>query len=80
MANNYLFLPTTKAIYKSVTKTYSKKGNKSCIYDFHQNVFQFTQGDQSLVSNYSTLCNLWEEIDFYKIFKAQCIEDATLYN
>lgn len=29
---------------------------------------------------YSTLRNLWEEIDFYKTFKSQCTGDAALYS
>lgn len=40
IANNYLFLPTTKVIWELVTKTYSKKGNKACMYDLHQKVSQ----------------------------------------
>lgn len=80
ISNNYLFLPTTQAIWDCMTKTYSKRGNKSRMYDLHQKVSKLRQGDQSLAYYYLTLCSLWEEIDFYDDFKAQCTEDTTLYN
>lgn len=80
ISNNYLFLPTTKAIWDFMTKTYSKRGNKARMYDLHQKVAKLRQGDQTLAEYYSTLCSLWGEIDFYKNFRAKCTEDAALYN
>lgn len=50
------------------------------MYDLHHKVSQLKQGDQSLALYYSIIRSLYEESDFYKIFKAQYIEDAILYN
>lgn len=80
IANNYLFLSTAKAIWDSVPKTYSKRGNKARMYELRQRVSQLRQGNQPLSFYYSTLHSLWEEIDFYKTFKAKYTEDAALYN
>lgn len=38
IANNYLFLPTAKATYEFMMKTYSKKGNKARMHGLQQKV------------------------------------------
>lgn len=61
-------------------QTYSKKGNKARMYDLHQKVSHFRQGDKSLSSYYSTLNEMWQEIDYYKTYRPKCSEDVVEYH
>lgn len=71
---HYLRPKTAKQIEDPVAKTYYEMDNTTKVYELKQSIFQLQQGDLPLAAYYSSLKEMWEEMDH-----CLCKEDITAY-
>ncbi|KAL3523021.1 hypothetical protein ACH5RR_015855 [Cinchona calisaya] len=76
IARAYLLLDTAAKIWNVASLTYSQMGNDAQIYELRNKVHGTKQGETTISQYFSELCGLWQELDYYQDFQADCVGDA----
>jgi hypothetical protein len=76
IARGYLLLNTAAKIWSAASQTYSQMGNDTQIYDLRNKVHGMKQGELTIAQYFAELCGLWQELDYYQDFQADCPGDA----
>nr|CAD1822861.1 unnamed protein product [Ananas comosus var. bracteatus] len=80
IARGYLFFDTACKIWSAAAQTYSKVGNDALVYEIRKKKLHETkQGDMTIAQYFSELSSLWQELDYYQDFNAECPSDATKF-
>ncbi|KAL5552266.1 hypothetical protein UlMin_002442 [Ulmus minor] len=65
IGQNHMFLPTVKAVWDSVSATFSDLGNSAQVYEVKTKIRDTKQGDMTVTKFYNRLQSLWQELDQY---------------
>ena len=79
ISRTYLLLDTAAKIWNAVTLTYSRVGNDAQIYEIRNKVHGLKQGEMTISQYFSELNGLWQELDYYQDFQADCTGDAVKF-
>ncbi|XP_043809433.1 uncharacterized protein LOC122722509 [Manihot esculenta] len=79
ISKSYLLIDTAAKIWKALSLTYSKIGNDAQIYDIRNKIHGTKQGEMTISQFYSELCGLWQELDYYQDFQADCTGDTVKF-
>lgn len=66
-------------IWKAVLQTYTQLGNDAQVYELVKKEQETRQGEWSLAEYYAEQRLIWQEIDYYEDFQADCTLDARKY-
>ncbi|KAG8373611.1 hypothetical protein BUALT_Bualt11G0042300 [Buddleja alternifolia] len=77
VSKNYMFLPTSKDIWDTMKRTYSKVQDASVIFEIKTKITSTKQGSLSVTDYYNQMNGYWIELDHYQDLKMVCSEDAT---
>ncbi|KAI4297533.1 hypothetical protein L6164_037419 [Bauhinia variegata] len=64
-----MFLETSKQIWETAKKTYSKAQDAAVVYELKTRIAHTRQGNLSVIEYYNLLTNLWQEMDLYQKLK-----------
>ncbi|KAL6327137.1 hypothetical protein AAG906_014955 [Vitis piasezkii] len=64
ISKTYLFLTTAEDIWEAVSKTYSKVGVSSQIFEVKRHIFNTKQGSSTVTEYYNALKGLWPKTRF----------------
>ena len=73
----FLFLSTAKDIWDAVVKTYSKKGNATCIFELKRAIHETKQRGLDVLSYFNKLKILWKELDVHQHWEIESQSNAT---
>ena len=76
VGKNYIFLASTKEIWKMVKQTYSKLQDASVIFKVKTKISSTKQGGLIVTKYYNKMNGLWLELDHYQNIKMVCREIA----
>uniref|UniRef100_A0A5B7BEA1 Uncharacterized protein n=1 Tax=Davidia involucrata TaxID=16924 RepID=A0A5B7BEA1_DAVIN len=79
IGQGYLFLATAHAIWTVVAQTYSQIGNDAQVYELRNKVHETKQKDMTISAYYAELNRLWQELDYYQDFQADCASDSVKF-
>ena len=79
IARTYLLLDTATKIWDATTLTYSQVGNDAQTFEIRNKVHGTKQGKMTISQYFSKLCGLWQELDYYQDFQADCTKDAVKF-
>ncbi|KAL5538955.1 hypothetical protein UlMin_042994 [Ulmus minor] len=65
IGQNHMFLPTAKAVWDSVSATFSDLGNSAQVYEVKTKIRDTKQGDMTVNKFYNRRQSLWQELDQY---------------
>lgn len=74
----YMFLTTAKEIWEVVWQSYSKVKDVALFFEIKIKISATKQGNLSAIEYYTTLKNLWLELDYYHNIKMMCSEDVVM--
>ncbi|KAI4317392.1 hypothetical protein L6164_025264 [Bauhinia variegata] len=69
ISQNFMFLETSKQIWETAKKTYSKAQDAAVVYELKTRIAYTRQGNLSVTEYYNLLTNLWQEMDLYRKLK-----------
>ena len=79
ISKTYLLLDTAVKIWNAATLTYSRVGNDAQIFEIRNKVHGIKQGELTISQFFSELSGLWQELDYYQDFQADCTADAVKF-
>src|SRR4051812_10546587 len=80
ISSQYMFLPTTRDIWKNLMQTYSKKQDLSARFDLKNKIFNTKQGTMTVSEYFATMKGYWIELDKYKTLKMETANDTIALN
>ncbi|KAI4348678.1 hypothetical protein L6164_009374 [Bauhinia variegata] len=69
ISQNFMFLETSKQIWETAKKTYSKAQDAAVVYELKTRIAYTRQGNLFVTEYYNLLTNLWQEMDLYRKLK-----------
>lgn len=78
ISDTCMFLPSAKDIWDFIRRTYSKARDAAQVYEIKVKAASIKQGSRSVTEYASLLQNLWQELDYYRVFQMKCNEDAAI--
>lgn len=78
-SRQHLFLKTSKQVWDFVSQTYSKVRNTTQVYELKQVISWLKKGDLPSIEHYSTVKQMWEEMDHYLTFCPKYQDDIVEY-
>ena len=76
ISKTYLLLPTARDIWEAVSKTYSKVGVSSQIFELKRHIINTKQGSSIFTEYYNTLKGLLLELDLYQNLEMESTIDT----
>lgn len=68
-----IFLHSAYKFWSAAGQTYSKVGNDTLVFEIRKKVHETKQGDMTVAQYFAELSNLWQELDYYQDFHADCL-------
>eukprot|EP00252_Welwitschia_mirabilis_P002409 TRINITY_DN1235_c0_g1_i6.p1 TRINITY_DN1235_c0_g1~~TRINITY_DN1235_c0_g1_i6.p1 ORF type:complete len:1428 (+),score=264.56 TRINITY_DN1235_c0_g1_i6:585-4868(+) len=79
ISRSYMFLDTAAKIWESASETYSQRGNDVQVFEIRNKLRNLKQCDKTVSQYFAELSGLWQELDYYQDFQAECPKDATKF-
>ncbi|KAL4562118.1 hypothetical protein LXL04_034312 [Taraxacum kok-saghyz] len=74
ISRRYLWFQTAKEVWDAARRMYSDLGNASQIFELRAKLKEIKQGSTSVTQYFSTLQDLWQELDLFLDEKLTCAE------
>ncbi|KAK0587035.1 hypothetical protein LWI29_016362 [Acer saccharum] len=78
VSDTCMLLTTSKDIWETCRKTYSKVRDAAQIYEIKMKISATKQGGHSVTEYAQNLPNLWQELDHYQCMEMKCSDDVAL--
>ncbi|PRQ56861.1 putative transcription factor interactor and regulator CCHC(Zn) family [Rosa chinensis] len=79
LMGNFIRLPTAKAVWDAVAKTYYDGLDMSQVYELTCKAFQMRQNGRPITAYYSDLQGIWQELDHRCPSNMECAADAATW-
>ncbi|XP_073026769.1 uncharacterized protein [Primulina eburnea] len=77
ISDSVMFFTSSKVIWESIKRAYSKAHDTSHVYEIKIKVFSTKRGRKSITEYATQLQNLWQELDHYRVVAMKFHEDST---
>lgn len=79
VGNTFMLYQTAAKIWKATKEMYSKRDNISELYELETQLRDFKQGDQSVSQFFSSISQIWQQIDTLEVYQWTCNTDMQLF-
>lgn len=79
VGNVFMLYSTAAAIWKAAKDMYSKRDNIAELYELETQLRDTKQGDQTVSKFFSSLSQIWQQIDSLEVYQWECSKDTQLY-
>lgn len=79
VSNTFMLYPTAAAIWGATKEMYSKRDNISELYELEAQLKDVKQGDQTVSKFFSTVTQIWQQIDSLEMYPWACTADEHRY-
>ena len=79
VARQYRLLNTAEKIWQAAKSSYSHLRNDARLFELRLKVRTLKQGEMTVSDYFSEIDSLWQELDYYQDFQADCIGDTVKF-
>lgn len=79
ISNSFMLHPTAASIWQATKEMYSKRDNIAELYELESQLKDMKQGDQTVSGFFSSLSQIWQQIDALEMYQWSCTADDQLY-
>lgn len=79
VSNTFMLHETAASIWNATKEMYSQKDNLSELYELEAQLKDIKQGDQAVSKYFSTLSQIWQQIDSLEDYQWTCKQDNQLF-